>query len=378
MHRDTFLSTCRNSISRKDSCIISDMSKRKARTIEAVDLFCGIGGLTKGLQQAGIKVTAGVDNDARCKYGYEHSTGAKFVLKDIREVTPADIESLYTKGAVRVLAGCAPCQSYSGLNRRGRTEADNVPVRKFAELVRKVRPEIVTMENVRGLRDTDKYPIFEYFLGVLKRSGYTVWYDVVNAADYGVPQERKRLVLLASRIGKKRAIKLIEPTHADAHVTVRDAIGDLPPIKDGHAHPSDSLHYARRLSPKNKERIRATRKNGGSVHDWNEELLLDCYKKDSGKTYMNTVYGRMRWNKPAPTMTTQCIGLGNGRFGHPTQARAISLREAAIFQSFPKDYTFTDPNKPMIIADTAKFIGNAVPVKLGKAVGHSIVKHVTA
>lgn len=348
---------------------------KRGPKIEAIDLFCGIGGLTRGLQKAGIRVVAGVDNDERCKFGYEESNGAVFIGRPIEKVSAREIAELYSKDAIRVLAGCAPCQSYSGLNRHGRTEDDNVPIKRFAYLIRAIKPEIVTMENVRGLRDTDHYPVFDYFLGVLKRNGYKVSFDVVNAADYGVPQERKRLVLVASRLGKND-IKLIDPTHKNRHVSVRQAIGRLRPITDGETSTTDPLHHSRKLSPLNKKRIMATPKDGGDARSWKKDLLLECYKKESGQTYMNSVYGRMRWDKPAPTMTTQCIGLGNGRFGHPDQNRAISLREAAIFQTFPRDYIFSDPNNKMLSGDLARFIGNAVPVRLGEVIGESIVRHV--
>lgn len=350
---------------------------KRGPKIEAIDLFCGIGGLTKGLQQAGIRVIAGVDNDERCRFGYEESNGATFIGRGIEQVSAKELASLYSKDAIRVLAGCAPCQSYSGLNRRGRTEKDNVPIRRFAYLIRKIKPEIVTMENVRGLRDTENYPVFDYFLGVLRRNGYRISFDVINAADYGVPQERKRLVLVASRLGSKD-IKLIDPTHKNRHVSVKQAIGRLRPIKDGETSPVDLLHHSRKLSPLNKRRIASTPKDGGNARSWKKELMLECYKKESGQTYVNTVYGRMRWDKPAPTMTTQCIGLGNGRFGHPEQNRAISLREAAIFQTFPRDYIFYNPKNRMISADLARFIGNAVPVRLGEVIGQSIVRHVKA
>ena len=346
------------------------------RKIEAVDLFCGIGGLTHGLQKSGIRVVAGIDNDEKCKYGYERSNKTKFISKAIEDMPAKEIAALYSRGAIRVLAGCAPCQSYSGLNRNDRTEDDNVPIKRFAYLIRTIKPEIVTMENVRGLKDTKHYPIFDYFLGVLKRNGYEVSYGVVNAADYGVPQERKRLVLIASRLGK--GIKLIDPTHKNKHIPIKAVIGRLQPIKDGQTDSKDWLHHARKLNDINKKRIAATPKNGGNARSWTNDLVLECYKKDSGQTYMSTVYGRMRWNKPAPTMTTQCTGLGNGRFGHPDQNRAISLREAALIQTFPNNYVFSDPNKNMVTVDLARFIGNAVPVRLGEVIGKSIVRHIRA
>jgi len=180
------------------------------------------------------------------------------------------------------------------------------------------------------------------------------------------------LVLLASKFGE---IELIKRTHKDNRVTVRDVIKSLEPLKDGEISLSDPLHRARKLSPMNLRRIKSTPHNGGNSDSWSESLILKCHKKDSGKTYSSTVYGRMRWDEPAPTMTTQCVGLGNGRFGHPEQNRAISLREAALFQTFPKDYQFSDPQNPIITAHIAKFIGNAVPVRLGAIIGKSIKAH---
>ena len=178
--------------------------------------------------------------------------------------------------------------------------------------------------------------------------------------------------MLASRFGE---IPLTKKTHKNKKVTVRDVIKDLEPIEAGEVSKKDPLHRASSLSPKNLKRIKSTRHDGGNSRSWKESLILDCHKKESGKTYRGTVYGRMRWDAPAPTMTTQCNGLGNGRFGHPEQNRAISLREAAIFQTFPKDYKFSDPSKPIVVKHVAKFIGNAVPVELGSIIGKSIINH---
>lgn len=227
------------------------------------------------------------------------------------------------------------------------------------------------MENVKGLK---KYPVFQQFVDNLKLQGYKVSFNIIDTSDYGVPQRRMRLVLLASLLGD---IKLIDKTTKDPKrkKTVRDVIYELPKIKDGETSKEDSYHRSRKLSLLNKKRIKATQHDGGSAKDWSEELVLECHKKDSGKTYKGTVYGRMRWDEPAPTMTTQCIGIGNGRYGHPEQDRAISLREAALFQTFPKTYKFTDPQKAMKIGDVAKFIGNAVPVKLGQVIAKSINNH---
>jgi DNA (cytosine-5)-methyltransferase 1 len=188
-----------------------------------------------------------------------------------------------------------------------------------------------------------------------------------------VPQKRHRLVLLASRLG---AISLIPETHADEDIlTVKEVIGKLPRLTDGMVHPSDLLHRSSKLSDTNKQRIAVTPKDGGSATSWPAHLMPRCYRKQSGRSYMVTVYGRMRWNDPAPTMTTQFMTLGTGRFGHPTQNRAISLREAAIFQSFPSYYEFA-PGNDVTAKHAAKHIGNAVPVLLGRAIGKSIKNHI--
>lgn len=342
------------------------------RDIRVIDLFSGIGGLTHGFKAAGLNVVAGIDNDETCKYGYETSNKTRFIFKDIKNVSAKEINSLYGDAEIKVLAGCAPCQPYSRLNQHGVTDQKMAPLKKFASLIKEVRPEIVSMENVSGLMDTTKYPVFANFISVLKKLGYYYDYKVINTADYGVPQSRKRLVLLASLLGP---ISIPAPTHK-IHLTLRDAIGDLPVITDGVANQIDSLHYSRKLNSINKKRIQATPKNGGTQKSWPKDLLLDCHKKESGKSFSISVYGRMWWDKPASTMTTQCVGLGNGRFGHPEQDRAISLREAARIQTFPDDYTFFDNGNEIAIGAVAKFIGNAVPVRLGEVLGTAIRKHV--
>ena len=196
------------------------------------------------------------------------------------------------------------------------------------------------MENVPQLMDFNESSIFQDFCNELAEMGYKFSYSVVFCPDYGIPQRRRRLVLLASKLGE---ISILPKTHTpDNYVTVKDVISSLPPIKSGEVCATDPLHRARQLSPINIRRIQAT-KEGGSWREWPDELVLDCFKKESGRTY-GSVYGRMRWNEPAPTMTTQCTGLGNGRFGHPEQDRAISLREAAIFQTFPENYKFAEHN----------------------------------
>lgn len=343
--------------------------------LKVIDLFCGIGGLSHGLIKEGLDVVAGIDNDDSCGFGYEYNNRAKFIHKDILQVTATDIDQLFggKEKTIRVLVGCAPCQPFSKLNLKRITKKELEPLEKFAQLIDETKPDIVSMENVSGLADMKKYPIFKTFIDILKKNGYKYKYEIVDVSEYGVPQKRKRLVLLASRFGE---IELIKRTHKNKKVTVRDVIRHLEPLKDGEVSEKDPLHRARKLSPTNLIRIRATSHDGGNSSSWSKNLVLDCHKKESGKTYSSTVYGRMRWDEPAPTMTTQCVGLGNGRFGHPEQDRAISLREAAIFQTFPQNYKFVATDKEIITAHVAKFIGNAVPVKLGAVIGRSIKKHV--
>lgn len=362
---------------RKGSTSRSKRKPAKKGGVKVVDLYCGIGGLSHGLVLEGLEVVAGVDNDKTCKYGFEKNNGGQFIHRDISRFTAKELRKLFRGASIRVLVGCAPCQPYSSLSRRklSKKEARRhwYPMYRFMTLVKRVKPEIVSMENVPDLSDARKYPVFHEFVEALKALDYNVSFQKVDASKYGVPQKRHRLVLLASRLG---AISLIAETHADEDVaTVKEAIGKLPRLGDGRVHASDPLHRASKLSDMNKRRIVATPKNGGSATSWPRNLRPKCYRKPSGRSYMVTVYGRMRWNDPAPTMTTQFMTLGTGRFGHPTQSRAISLREAAIFQSFPSYYEFA-PGNDVTVKHAAKHIGNAVPVLLARAIGKSIKNHI--
>ena len=350
--------------------IMSEIKK-----IEVVDLFCGIGGLSYGMKQAGFDIIAGYDVDKTCRYAYETNTGGQFFDKDIKSVTGNEIKKLYsdTQGSIRVLAGCAPCQPFSSYAFKNKNKDPNKYdlLYEFGRLVEEVEPDVVTMENVAQIFNFKSKPVLHDFVEKLKSLSFSVDLNKVFCPDYGIPQTRKRLVLLASRLGE---IKLISPTHKkENYVTVRDVIGDLKPIAAGETDANDPLHHAKALTPINLQRIKAT-PNGGSWHDWPKELVLDCHKKDKGKTY-GSVYGRMEWDKPSPTMTTQCTGLGNGRFGHPEQDRAISMREAALLQTFPKTYKFFQDETNISIAQASRYIGNAVPVRLGEVIAESIINH---
>lgn len=339
--------------------------------IEAVDLFCGVGGLTAGLLKSGIKVKAGYDIELACQYAYEFNNNAKFVHKDVAELTGEEVNGWFSSGAIRLLAGCAPCQPFSKYNQGKDTSTDKKwpLLYHFARLINEIKPELVTMENVP---DVIKHQVYHDFVDELEKLGYAVSAKEVACINYGIPQSRRRHVLLASRIG---VVDLLQSTH-NQPITVKEVIGHLPPLESGQTDAYDNLHKCAKLNELNLKRIKASRQ-GGTWRDWPPELVAECHKKDSGKTYPS-VYGRMSWNLPAPTMTTLCFGFGNGRFGHPEQHRAISLREAAIFQTFPNDYQFSAREKPFSVTEVGRMIGNAVPVRLGEVIGMSLFKNLNS
>lgn len=355
--------------------------KINPKVLAAVDLFCGVGGTAQGFVQEGIPVVAGVDIDFTCEYAFVSNTpNTTFHCRSVADLTPSEINAWYPENSVRILIGCAPCQPFSTYSYRYREEeegeASSVDERwgllsVFGKLVANVLPEIVTVENVPELL-SQKHHVYLEFVEQLEALGYHVSASIVRCADYGVPQTRERLVLLASLLG---TIQLINPTHnMEQRVSVRSAIGHLPEISAGGPAPKhDPLHRSCSLSPLNQRRIRATPRGGG-WQDWPADLRLECHKKETGKTYPS-VYGRMPWDALAPTITTQCYGLGSGRFGHPEQHRAISLREAALLQTFPENYAFAPPEGPFTFRHIGRHIGNAVPVRLGAAIARSITQH---
>lgn len=350
------------------------MSKKEKYSV--VDLFCGIGGLTRGFLDKGFDVTAGIDVDEDCKYAYEKNNKSQFIGKSVSDLSPKYLNSLFRKGSIKILIGCAPCQPFSILNQKndGKVSDENSERWKllysFAELIKATKPEIVSMENVPLLKTFKNGKVLDDFLEILKTNGYYTSFDIYDSQFYGVPQRRKRLVLLASLKGP---IEMIPYTHQKKVRTVRKVIGNLPKIASGEIDQKDSMHRARKLNDLSLQRIKAT-PEGGGWKDWDEKLVADCHKKEGGKAY-GSAYGRMSWDHVAPTMTTYCIGYNNGRFGHPDQDRAISIREAAMLQSFPKKYKFVDPKRSFSSGRIAKQIGNAVPVKLGRAIAMSVEKH---
>jgi DNA (cytosine-5)-methyltransferase 1 len=338
-------------------------------SISAVDLFCGVGGLTHGLVKGGVNVMAGIDVDPACRFPFEANNDARFLEQDVAALVADDVDRLFEEKTVKLLAGCAPCQPFSTYSRSGRNrhyDSQWPLLLNFGRLIKSIQPELVAMENVPQLLE---HEVFREFVDNLH--GYKIWYSVVDCSSLGVPQTRKRLVLLASLLGEKGLS--IDPK-CDEISTVRETIGDLPPILAGQCHPNDSLHMASMLSVLNMQRIKAS-KPGGTWRDWSAALQADCHKKLSGSTYPS-VYGRMEWDKASPTITTQCFGYGNGRFGHPEQDRAISLREASMLQTFPRNYLFAPSGVKIKFNKMGKLIGNAVPVRLGEAIANTLLTHV--
>lgn len=342
--------------------------------IQVVDLFCGVGGLTRGLLNAGLNVVAGFDLDETCCFTYEINNDVTFHKKNIREMTGDEINACYDNDVIKVLVGCAPCQPFSQIRfKKGYDSSQDEKydlLSEFGRMIEQVHPTIVSMENVPKIRDTT---VFREFLYVLRKNGYhTDEGNVVYCPDYGIPQNRRRFVLLASRLGE---IHLLPPTHNRNDVTVRQFIGDLPPVASGAINELDPIHRTAQLSQLNLRRIRCS-KPGGSWKDWPEELRCACHRKQSGQTY-TSVYGRMRWDSIGPTMTTQFYCYGTGRYGHPEQDRALTLREGALLQTFPRGYNFINPGVGFKMKDIARHIGNAVPVRLGEVIGQSIIQHLT-
>lgn len=343
----------------------------KRKKVEAIDLFCGIGGLTYGLKKAKIKVIAGLDNDASCKYAYEKNNKSKFICKDISEYDFQKMKKMYSKDSIKVLVGCAPCQPFTPYARKIVSKQNTFReglIKYFFNAVKILNPHIISMENVRGLT---KKEVFTKFVEDIKELGYKTKYKVVYCPDYGVPQSRYRLVFMASKLGE---IAPPRPIYSkDQYITVGEVIRKMPRLKDGGICPSDPVHRCMKLAEINKQRIKHS-KPQGTWHDWPKNLLPDCYKKPSGQTYSN-VYGRMSWDRIGPTITTRFLTYGTGRFGHPRQNRAISLREGALLQTFPKHYDF---GKDFLLKKCETHIGNAVPPRLGEAIGRAILLHIAS
>lgn len=333
----------------------------------AIDLFCGAGGLSQGLKQAGFSVFAAVDDNKPTSETYAlNHPDTNLVICDIREADPKEISGAgYQKpGSLDLLAGCPPCQGFSELRTLRRKNCIQDPSKdlifEYLRFVKVLLPKTLLMENVPGLADDSR---FRRFLHQLKLLGYRYAYDVLDAADHGVPQRRRRLVMIASRHG---IVKLAPKLNS---ISVRDAIGGIRPP----GHGIDPLHdYQETRSPKVRKLIQRIPKDGGSRRDLPFEDQLPCHQRTDG---FYDVYGRMSWDSPAPTITTGCINPSKGRFLHPEQNRAVTLREAALLQGFPHDYLFDLSRGRYKVAE---MIGNAFPPAFAQAHAACLFDHVKA
>lgn len=344
--------------------------------LKAIDFFCGSGGMTYGLSKAGIKVLAGIDIAPDCRETYElNNPGSMFIQADIKRLPVkklADLTWIKKDDDNLIFIGCSPCQYWSKINTdRSKSSATKNLLNDFKKFIDYYNPGYIIVENVPGILQESKGSILPDFITFLHEKSYRTDYDVVNASYYGVPQLRKRFLLVASRVNKY--IKLPPKIIADPP-KVKDFIGSdkgFAPINAGVEDHSDFMHTTSKLSKKNLIRIKVTPHNGGTRHAWKDdpELQIEAYK-DKDHIFRD-VYGRMYWHRPAPTLTTRFLSISNGRFGHPDEDRGISLREGATLQTFPKSYIFRGPNQ----ASIARQIGNAVPPELAKQIGKSIIDY---
>jgi len=338
-------------------------------TPTVIDFFSGCGGTSAGLRDAGMRIAAAVDFDAAAAATYRANfPDAEFHETDIRKLAPNAFDHLLEPGVPLVFSACAPCQPYSSMRPSGskaRPQERSLLLTLIPFLDR-LKPDVLIVENVPGLQKIPGGSTWNRFLRYLDRAGYSTRWEVIDCRDYGVPQRRKRLVLLASRHGQ---IDLPEATHGPdrlPYATVRDWIGDLPHIQAGETHPEDPIHRSGALGEMNLRRIMAL-SDGGSRSEWPDELWLDCHRRSKGH---QDSYGRMKYDDTAPVLTTKCTDITNGRYGHPTQNRAISAREAALLQTFPREFEFLGSLKSV-----TRQIGNAVPVLVSKAMGTHMARH---
>jgi len=341
--------------------------------MRVIDFFCGCGGASKGFELAGFNVALGIDFDASAASSYRANfPNTKFIQDDIRNVRVKDVAKMVPdwKSSELVFCACAPCQPFSSQNKtRSSSDKRRTLLSETKRFIRAFRPAFIFIENVPGIQSVkiDENGPFSDFLKFIKRFGYEYDFKIVSSEFYGVPQQRKRLVVLAKLNDKPMFPSYSHGVDEVAFATVRDYIGDLPPLQAGESDRVDPLHTAAIIQPINIKRLQHT-PEGGDRRDWPDELWLNCHRKYDGHT---DVYGRMSWDKPSKTLTTKCTSISNGRFGHPdvTQHRAITFREAACLQTFPKGFQFIGSR-----VSKSKQIGNAVPVLLAQRFAEAIMK----
>jgi DNA (cytosine-5)-methyltransferase 1 len=346
------------------------MSKTR---LKAVDFFCSGGGMTCGLEQGGINVIAGIDNDPACKETYERNNpNSRFILADVFDLKEKDLSTqlgLAKEDDDLVLIGCSPCQYWSIIQTdKTKSKKSKNLLMEFKRFVDYLKPGYVLVENVPGILTQKEKSGLDQFVLDLEGNGYKVHYQIVNMNDFGVPQSRRRFSLLATRLHSESIFPNKLSTKGR---TVRDALGEkngFARIRAGHKDPTPFYHSSANLSSLNLERLRKTPKNGGSWLDWANDKKLKRTKYN-GREFIDN-YGRLNWDKPAPTITTKFISISNGRFAHPEENRGLSIREGAALQTFPRKYVF--PN--LSLGTSAKIIGNAVPPLFARLLAKTIIR----
>ena len=355
------------------------MSVKRESSGTLIDLFAGVGGGSLGFAKAGLRAVAAVEIDLDAASAYQANIGVRPLAKDIRKVTGKDLLQAagLQPGECTLLFGCPPCQSFTDLRRGAsssrRDRARNSLLREYLRLAADVRPRHIAFENVPGMLSPRWRPRFDALLEGLDDLGYEHVWDVLDAADYGVPQHRRRVLVLASRV----STPVLPPaTHCDPASpgrhpwnTVRDAISSLRQLESGEVEPDDHYHRARRHSSLALRRLRAI-PEGGARTDLPDDLQLECHRNHSGHY---DIYGRMWWDRPAPTLTSGCTNITRGRFAHPEQDRAITLREAMLLQTFPLNTVLQGTSDEMALQ-----VGNAIPPLFAERIGVSILSMETA
>ena len=325
-----------------------------------------------GMQQAGIEVIAGIEIDEACRLTYEANIKeAKFIHKDVIEFKTSELGNIINikkNDDKLIFIGCSPCQFWSVMRTdKTQSRASKNLLCEFLKFIEYYNPGYIIVENVPGILKNITESKLKLFIEALKKRNYNVQYKIVNLNDYGVPQSRKRFTLLANRIGEELLFPNIKPTKP----TVRSTIGNynkFPKIGAGHKDTTNFMHTTAGLSEINIKRLKLTPCDGGTRENWADtDMQLETYKRNN--VCFKDTYGRMFWDKPAPTITTKFFSISNGRFAHPEQLRPISLREGAALQTFPNDYKF----KGTSTAGIAKMIGNAVPPHYSKQLGLAII-----
>lgn len=339
--------------------------------IRVFDFFSGCGGTSLGFQDLGFDIIGALDSDEDSAQTFKNNfPSATFLTRDIRQVAAQDLSDIILPltNSPLLFCGCAPCQPFSN-QRRTISDNDNrkTLLSEFQRFIEYWKPDFIFLENVPGLQRINKSDgAFKEFTLKLAELEYDFDTAVVRASDIGIPQIRKRFILIAAAKGHKISpISSLFEQHEKLSPTIRSYIQDLPPIEAGEQHPKIANHVAARLSPENLLRIRHT-PEGGDRRDWPVHLKTGCHKNYKGHT---DVYGRMKWDAPASTLTTRCISYSNGRFGHPEQDRAISVREAARLQTFPDNFVFTGS-----LTSCARQVGNAVPPLMAKKISECFIQ----